>query len=81
MNGQDTYLTAISTFLARVLETSKLSELINDRKLTKDFKQLFTKTMSDTLNMVTMEGVYKDAKEMFEERHTDSYAHVKLFIR
>lgn len=74
--SNDSYLAAISRLLYRLIDTSKLLELVENRSETKDFEQYFTQKMSKVLSQVSMEAVYKRAQELFESKRRSSYAQV-----
>lgn len=78
IHSNDTHLTAISRLLARLIETSKLLELIENRSETKNFPKYFTQKMSGVLNQVSMEAVYKNAQEIFESKRRSSFAQVRF---
>lgn len=73
---QETYLNATSAFLAKVIETGRFMELIENRKETKDIGRFVTSEMSTILNKVSLHSVYKNAIEIFHQQQRGSYAQV-----
>lgn len=73
---QETYLNATLAFLAKVIETGRFMELIENRKETKDIGRLVTPEMSTILNKVSLQSVYKNAAEIFHQQQRGSYAQV-----
>lgn len=78
---QETYLNATLAFLAKVIETGRFMELIENRKETKDIGRFVTSEMSTILNKVSLHSVYKNAREIFEQQQRGSYAQVNLLIK
>lgn len=76
IRSNESYLAAISRLLSRLIETSKLLELVESRSETKKFTQFFTQKMSGVLTLVSMEAVYKSAHEIFESKRRSSFAQV-----
>lgn len=74
---KETYLNATLAFLAKVIETGRFMELIENRKETKDIRKFITSEMSTILNKVSLESVYKNAREIFEQKQRGSYAQVR----
>lgn len=74
---QETYLNATLAFLAKVIETGRFMELIENRKETKDIGRLVTPEMSTILNKVSLQSVYKNAAEIFHQQQRGSYAQVR----
>ncbi|XP_031630686.1 telomere-associated protein RIF1 [Contarinia nasturtii] len=78
----ETYLNATTAFLAKVIETGRYMELIENRRETQDIKSFITSEMSSILNKVSLESVYKNAREIFEEKQRGSYAQIlELLIK
>lgn len=73
---QETYLNATLAFLAKVIETGRFMELIENRKETIDISRFVTSEMSAILNKVSLESVYKNARDIFEQKQRGSYAQV-----
>lgn len=69
-------MNATLAFLAKVIETGRFMELIENRKETKDFGRFVTSEMSSILNKVSLESVYKNAREIFDKNQRGSYAQV-----
>lgn len=61
-----------------MIETGRFMELIENRKETKDIRRFITSEMSTILNKVSLESVYKNAREIFELRQRGSYAQVRI---
>lgn len=76
---QETYLNATLAFLAKVIETGHFMELIENRKETKNISRFVTPEMSSILNKVSLESVYKNAREIFDQQQRGSYAQVKYW--
>lgn len=74
---QETYLNATLAFLAKVIETGRFMELIENHKETKDIRKFVTAEMSTILIKVSIESVYKNAREIFEQKQRGSYAQVR----
>lgn len=74
--SQETYLNATLAFLAKVIETGRFMELIENRKETKDIGRFVTSEMSTILNKVSLESVYARAREIFKLQQRGSYAQV-----
>lgn len=74
--SQETYLNATLAFLAKVIETGRFMELIENRKETKDIGRFVTSEMSTILNKVALESVYTRAREIFKQEQRGSYAQV-----
>lgn len=53
-------------------------ELIENRKETKDINRFVTSEMSTILNKVSLESVYKNARDIFEQKQRGSYAQVNF---
>lgn len=79
--SNESHLVATSRLIYRLIETSKLLELVENRIETRDFQQFFTRKMSGVLSQVSMEAVYKSAQEIFESKRRSSYAQVIIFRR
>lgn len=73
---QETYLNATLAFLAKVIETGRFMELIENRKETKHIGRFVTSEMSTILNKVALESVYARAREIFKQQQRGSYAQV-----
>lgn len=69
-------MNATLAFLAKVIETGRFMELIENRKETKDIRKFVTADMSTILNKVSLESVYKNAREIFDQKQRGSYAQV-----
>lgn len=69
-------MNATLAFLAKVIETGRFMELIENRKETKDIRRFITTEMSSILNKVSLESVYKNARDIFEQKQRGSYAQV-----
>lgn len=76
--SNDSYLVAISRLISRLIETSKLLELVESRSETRNFTKLCKGKMSGVLSQVSMEAVYKSAQEIFETKQRSSYAQVMI---
>lgn len=76
--SQETYLNATLAFLAKVIETGRFMELIENRKETKDIGRFVTSEMSTILNKVALESVYARAREIFKQQQRGSYAQVSI---
>lgn len=75
-------MNATLAFLAKVIETGRFMELIENRKETKDITKFVTSEMSTILNKVSLESVYKNAREIFEQKQRGSYAQIlELLIK
>ncbi|XP_055318970.1 telomere-associated protein RIF1 [Sitodiplosis mosellana] len=78
----ETYLNATLAFLAKVIETGRFMELIENRKETKNIGRFVTSEMSSILNKVSLESVYKNARDIFEKKQRGSYAQIlELLIK
>lgn len=73
---QDTCLNATAAFLARVIETGRFVELIENKHETRDIGTYITPEMASILNQVSLASAYKTAREIFQLRQRHSYAKV-----
>lgn len=71
-------MNATLAFLAKVIETGRFMELIENRKETKDIGRFVTSEMSTILNKVALESVYARAREIFKQQQRGSYAQVSI---
>lgn len=69
-------MNATLAFLAKVIETGRFMELIENRKETKDIGRFVTAEMSTILNKVSLESVYTRARQDFKQQERGSYAQV-----
>lgn len=74
----ETYLNANLTFLAKVIETGKLLQLVENKSVTQKCKKLFISNMAEVLTAISMEGVNKTAKNIFDNRQRNNYANVNI---
>lgn len=75
--SNESYLAAISRLLYRLIDTSKLLELVENRSETKNFAKYFSQKMAAVLNQVSVEAVYKSAQEIFDAKRRSSFAQVR----
>lgn len=69
-------MNATLAFLAKVIETGRFMELIENRKETKDITKFVSLEMSTILNKVSLQSVYNNARDIFQQKQRGSYAQV-----
>lgn len=69
-------MNATLAFLAKVIETGRFMELIENRKETKDIGRFVTSEMSTILNNVALNSVHVKARDIFKQQQRGSYAQV-----